>query len=296
MKHLSFVALALPHWCSLVAGAPPTPNATVHGDDKQIMICGSSMDNTKISAAEAHFKQHQVPPTNTDTELIASPWISLYFHVVAEDRSTNGGWMSDAQIQAQINVLNADYAPSGVRWRLVLITRTINRDWFRNVLNGNQQEMAMKRSLRRGAADSLNVYTVGLFNQAGLLGFSTFPFSYGADPVDDGVVIKWTSLPGGTFINHNLGRTLTHEVGHWVGLYHTFQGGCAGNGDFVTDTPPEATRALGCPVNRDTCPGGGLDPIRNFMDYTDDGCKSAFTTGQGVRMRAQLRTYRGINI
>ena len=124
------------------------------------------------------------------------------------------------------------------------------------------QERAMKRSLRKGGANTLNVYSVGFTSHPGLLGYATFPWSYLSDRTNDGVVLYFKTLPGGGLTAYSLGRTLTHEAGHWLGLFHTFENGCSAPGDGVADTPAEATPAYGCPVRRDTCPGAGQDPFR----------------------------------
>jgi hypothetical protein len=169
------------------------------------------------------------------------------------------------------------------------VDRTANDTWFA-MEPGTTAERDAKAALRQGTADDLNIYTAN--PGGGLLGWATFPSSYGTRPLQDGIVILFSSIPGGSASPYNLGDTATHEVGHWMGLYHTFQGGCSNKNDYIGDTPAERSPAFGCAVSRDSCPRPGLDPIENFMAYTDDACMFQFTAGQDQRMDAQFSTYR----
>ena len=229
--------------------------------------------------------------------LPGSVTIPVYFHVITS--TTGQGAVSTTQINNQIAVLNAAYsgATGGVntpfRFQLVAVDITTNNTWY-TAGPGTTAQTQMKTALRRGAKGDLNIYTNNI--GGGLLGYATFPSSYTSNPKDDGVVCLYSSLPGGTAAPYNLGDTATHEVGHWLGLYHTFQGGCANStttgGDLVADTPAEKSAAFGCPTGRNTCSSAGNDPITNFMDYTDDSCMFVFSQGQSDRMDAQWTTYR----
>lgn len=220
--------------------------------------------------------------------------VNVYVHVITDGAGKGGP--TQAMMDAQIAVLNAAFgvdATTGkgvdARFEVISIDFSANDAWY-VAQPSTTAERDMKNALRKGSADDLNVYYNNM--GGGLLGWATFPSSYANSPKLDGVVILTQSLPGGAAGPYNLGDTATHEIGHWFGLYHTFQGGCSKSGDSVGDTPAERSAAYGCPVGRDTCSGAGTDPISNFMDYTDDSCMDSFTQGQIDRIWKSWATYR----
>ncbi|KAI8802596.1 metalloprotease [Cladochytrium replicatum] len=257
--------------------------------------CGSHYNETKHAPAEAYFASVQATRAALGSTLATTAIsIPVYVHVINKGAGVSNGNVTTTQINNQISVLNSDYASYGVSFSLTGVDYTTNSNWFNTVGPDTTVQTTMKSTLRKGSKNALNIYFVGFVSGAGkgLLGYATFPSDYAGNPKDDGVVILYSSVPGGTSSPYNLGRTATHEVGHWLGLYHTFQGGCSGNGDFVSDTPAEASEAFGCPTGRDTCSSAGVDPITNYMDYTDDSCMNKFSAGQASRISAQWSTYR----
>jgi len=283
-------ALALFLGASAVFAAPAWLNTTAIG-----RTCGSNPTTAEIAAAEAHFSEQLATGAFDNVGTFAAV-VPVYWHVIYSTTTVAGGYIPDSQISSSISEMNAHFAGSGLSFSLAGTDRTLNANWFNGLGPSNTYNSAAKNQLRLGGANALNIYSVGFKSGsgAGLLGYATFPSSYASAPKDDGVVILFSSVPGGTTANYNQGKTLTHEVGHWVGLYHVFQGGCSATGDSVTDTPPQVTATNGCPSSQDSCSGGGLDSIHNYMDYSYDPCMTEFTAGQIVRFKSQISTYRGI--
>lgn len=255
--------------------------------------CPVHPSDEELNAMEQDFAARSAEKALEGAAEVTGGVINVYFHVVNKGTGIANGDVTTAMITNQMNVLSNAYAPYGWTFNLVSTTRTTNATWYNGCYGSS--ETPMKNALHTGTADDLNIYSCNPSN--GILGYATFPSSYASAPLRDGVVVLYSSLPGGTAVPYNLGDTATHEVGHWMGLYHTFQGGCAKNattgGDLVSDTPAERSAAFGCPSGRDTCRNiAGLDPTENFMDYTDDACMFQFTPRQDTRMDAQFTTYR----
>lgn len=226
--------------------------------------------------------------------------IDTYVHAITDGSAAAEERVSPARIAAQMAVLNDAFAGAGAaagspntafRFRLAGTTHTVNPEWYVMTPNSKAERDA-KATLRRGGAGTLNIYVANI--GAGLLGWATFPQSYDTGRgYLDGVVVLDDSMPGGSLVKYSEGDTGTHEVGHWLGLYHTFQNGCSATGDQVADTPAEKGPAFDCPVGRDSCgKDPGIDPIRNFMDYTQDSCMDEFTPGQSTRMSNAWQAYR----
>jgi hypothetical protein len=238
--------------------------------------------------------------------------VQVVFHLIER---TNGvqGVLTDEMVQSQIDILNEDFrgivgtpgeggADTAIEFVLARfdpdgnpttgINRVVNDAYFTDPYGSPND---MKLALAWDTSRYLNVYSN---DAAGLLGYATFP-AYEAGGPEDGVVVLWESVgrnsPGGP--PYNQGRTLTHEIGHYLGLLHTFEGGCGSGynaGDLVADTEPEANENYGCPLGTTSC-GGATAPVENYMDYTDDACMTNFTAEQGNRLRCSLVNWRLVN-
>ncbi|MCL4151347.1 UNVERIFIED_CONTAM: hypothetical protein GTU68_005148 [Idotea baltica] len=184
-------------------------------------------------------------------------------------------------------------------FQLAGINRVRRPEWAK-IAPASELEVDMKMELHQGGADTLNIYLTAIDGgELGeVLGVATLPVFYPVVPFYDGVTINFRTLPAGPLEFFNVGHVLVHEVGHWLGLLHTFQGQCDGIvDDLVEDTPREQIPGSGdfCPVGRDSCPDRpGIDPINNHMTYTEDTCRFEFTAEQVQFMRFNATVFRGL--
>lgn len=254
----------------------------------------SAAEREHIEQAHDRFVQRRERRGQVMVREPGSVTVPVAFHIIRASDSLDDGNVPDSQVHDQIAVLNNAYAGTPFHFVLETTTRTTNAAWF-TMEPGSAEEAAAKSALRVGGPETLNFYSANPGD--GLLGYATFPWSYAANPVDDGVVVLFASLPGGTAAPYDEGDTGTHEVGHWLGLYHTFQGSCDIPGDRVPDTSPERFPAYGCPVGRNTCFGPRSpepDPTDNFMNYVDDFCMVTFTAQQSERMDLMHMQFRAL--
>ncbi len=180
-------------------------------------------------------------------------------------------------IDAQIKVLNDNFYGTGYQFSLQDVSYTYDSSW--SDIRSNWDLTKLKYSLRKGNYADLNLYyfrSITGTNGYGLTGYCNYP----ADSRDystyynDGCNLHVETTPGGSFTPWSQGKITSHEVGHWFGLIHPWgdydNGGCSGAGDEVNDTPAQAQADYGCQTTLDSCPQQpGLDPVRNFMGYSD---------------------------
>jgi hypothetical protein len=254
---------------------------------------------------------------NNNARLGGTVYIPIVFHIVLP----NPNIVTDAQIQAQLDTLNRDFfgangdsikipsyfkplfGKSNIQFSFAQRTPdgdvTDGIDRVSTTQPGFTFDDHVKHSYSGGTDswDPGKYYNIWICElTGGILGYGTFPDDVGAPVADQGVVIDYRCLPGGSFTSYNGGKTLTHETGHYFNLYHIWgddDGACTGT-DYVDDTPNQADASSGCysGIRTDACtPGNGI-MYQDYMDYTDDPCLVMFTSEQVDRMETALETYR----
>jgi len=288
---------------SILAGAEKFPNMGeyVHSEyfREQGMRCGTAK---AVAAVDRQTARSVNDCTLALTTIQHEYWlcdtvytVQVWFHVI--HRSDGLGNIPDAAIYGQVNVLNEDYrAMAGtrgsrgvdtrIRFELAGITRTLNDSWFNDLDNDGYTA-----ALHRDTAKYVNVYTN---TASGFLGYATYPQDT-AGKINDGIVMNYGTIGGrdNGYQVYDQGRTLVHEMGHYLGLFHTFAGDSCSNtydsGDLIVDTPGENTEHYEC-VQYNSC--GTADPINNYMNYTPDACMTGFTREQANRSICSLANYR----
>lgn len=257
--------------------------------DQPLRVCG--LPDVPLDLAEAAEElSAQLRPSVPKASSIRIP---IAFHVIYSGRS---GLVTNTQIRMLVRNLNGAFRGTPFSFYLSSVDRTSSVNWYSNCGLGSRVERRMKLKLARDPANVLNIYscTATAGTPPGqVAGFAHLPFMFEESSFMHGIVLHPSVLPGGSHPDYGKNGLIgAHEVGHYLGLYHIFQGGCT-DGDFVADTPAQFAPHFKCPVGSDTCPvSAGLDDVGNYMDYTENTCMTHFTAGQVDRMVSQSQAYR----
>jgi hypothetical protein len=272
----------------------------------------ASFNNQKLQLRQAVLQRKAIQSQRIQADTV---YIPIVFHIVMQNPSL----VTDAQIQAQIDTLNKDYAgKNGDSTKILsafkplfghsllqfkIAARTPNNEPTTGITRTvttaasySMNDSRVKYSAQGGADiwDRDRFFNVWITNiSGGILGYATFP--QGSSAAEDGVVIHYSSLPGGSS-PYDRGRTLTHETGHYFSLIHIWgdENQCSGSDD-IDDTPNQASATSGCPTGAKTDICSTVAPgimYENFMDYTNDACMVMFTKDQVTRMQEALDLYR----
>ncbi|KAJ5641584.1 hypothetical protein N7490_005584 [Penicillium lividum] len=279
-------------------------------------ICATEDPDASFLHALQQVKVDEAHPDPTASQARQAPIeIETWFHIVSSHAEVDQ--VTDYMINSQLSILQDAYEDAAIHYRLQGVTHHVNDLWAQD-----GDDLAMKQALRKGSYRTLNVYfqtdlqaspgqagraehrgaSKSNYLASSVLGFCTLPdpsvnaSSPRPDYVKDGCNILAKTMPGGSLDLYNRGGTAIHEIGHWNGLLHTFQGeSCSASnpGDYISDTPQQSTPTDGCPTQKDSCPDSpGLDAVHDFMDYSSDVCYESFTPGQMNRMRNMWVTMR----